>query len=174
MPVDSDRDVFRRFMAGGESREVALLAFASYAEAKYDWEAHHEARHGKPPTAIEVEHWIRDQSDHRLDEIQKTAVAYFDEAATAYMADQIEAERQAAVDQSILSEVGLIRARVEKATSFKSTFWPNVVVGVVASFAFALLIILASLVFNKDPSPFAFFKTEPAASPPASSGKPGG
>jgi hypothetical protein len=88
MPVDSDRDVFKRFAEGEASREIALLAFASYAATKYDWEAHHERRHNRPPTADEVEHWIRDQSDTRLDEILKAAAAYFDEAANAYMADQ--------------------------------------------------------------------------------------
>ncbi len=173
MPVDSDRDVFRRFTEGGSSRAVALLAFASYAEAKYDWEAHHETRHGKPPTAIEVERWIRDQSDARLDEIQKGAVAWFAEAANAYMTDQIEAERQQAVAQSILSEVNAIRTRVEDVTSFRATFWLNLFVGVVASFVFAFIIIGASLIFNKDPSPFSFFKKpEPVATVPAPPAKP--
>ena len=39
------------------------------------------------------------------------------------MADRIEVERQDAVDQSILSGVAAIAARVDNATSFKTTFW---------------------------------------------------
>jgi len=170
MPVDSDRDVFKRFMEDDKSsRQVALLAFASYAERKYDWEAHYETRHDEPPGGNEIERWIKDLSDAYLNDILNSAIDYWDDAARNYMADQIAVERQQAVDQSISSKVEAIRSRIEEITTFRSMFWPHTGFAVIGSFFFAILIILAGWIFNKDPSPFAFFKQpEPAATAPVS------
>jgi hypothetical protein len=67
------------------------------------------------------------------------------------MAEEIEREKKLAVDASILREV-------RRATKFASTFWPNLTIGVVASLAFTLLVILFGYIFNHDPSPVALFK----------------
>ncbi len=160
MPVTSDRDVFERFRDSA-SREISLLAFASYAESKYDWETHCSNVNGSPPTDDEARRWIAELSDMRLNEILRAAVSHFDEAARAYLEDNIQEERQSAIDQSILSEVSEIKTNIVNLTSFKSTFWLNVFVGIVASFFFYIFVLIASLIFFKDPSPFAIIKGLP-------------
>ncbi len=172
MPVDSDRDVFARFQNEGQPPGIALLAFARYAEAKYDWEAHYQDRFGRPPDAPEIEDWIQNLPDSRLSAILAEAVAYFGELAAAYMEPRIAAERQKAIDSSIVGDVQGMVAQVKKAMSFWSTFWANVAAGIVASFVFALLIVFAALIFNKDPSPFSFLRQPQPAATPASTPAP--
>lgn len=124
----SDREVFRHFVDNPDlPREVALIAYASYAAEKYDWITHVELREGEPPSGDRIDSWISDLPDSRLATLRDTALAAFDIAATAYMEPILETAKKEAVDSSILQEV-------KKATSFRSTFGPNLVIGVVASF----------------------------------------
>lgn len=159
----SDREVFAYFAADPETpREVALLAYASYAAAKYEWLAHHEQRHGRPPTQAEADEWTANLPESRLAEIRDTAVAFFADAATAYMQPQVEAAKSQAVDASILAEVRRLNAdlaaQVERATSLRRTWLPNILAGVVASFVFALVVLAGAAIYRGDPSIFALFK----------------
>jgi hypothetical protein len=167
----TDQEVFEHFRSFGSDpgeEIICLLAYASYAQAKYEWVNHSKIRHGRDPTEHEVATWIADLPNPRLADILNSAIDTFNNAAERYLKTRTEEERAKAVDSSILGRVDIMAQRVERATSFRATFLPNLFTGVVASFAFALLIILASLIFNKDPSPFAFFKNPaPAASGPA-------
>ncbi len=151
MPI-SDREVFERFLSDPDrSREEALLAYASYAAEKYDWIAHVEARDNRTPDDAEVARWISDLSDARLRGLQEQAVAAFDIAARAYMEPVIEREAKEAVNASILGAV-------QRATSFRATFWPNLFVGIVASFAFSVLVLIAAWVADRDLSPIGLWK----------------
>ena len=148
----TDRDVFLRFFENPDiSREVALIAYASFAAEKYEWIAHVEEREGEAPSLERVNSWIADLPDSRLAGFQDTSLTAFEIAAAAYMEPVMETAKKEAVDRSIL-------AQVKRATSFWATFWPNLFTGVVASFTFAVLIILSAWVFKRDPTPFAFFK----------------
>ena len=170
MPTN-DREVHQHFYSRvDDPPEVAALAYAGYAKAKYDWVAHFEARESHPPTSAEVDRWIADLPASRLDDLRQDAIDFFDLAARAYMASDIERAAEAARDEAIVMEVRTAAAaitvsgervqdRVERATSFRSTFWPNVFIGIVASFAFSFLVIAASIVFTRDPSPFALFRS---------------
>ena len=151
MPT-SDREVFDRFLIDPDrSREEALLAYASYAAEKYDWIAHIEGRDNQTPDDAEVARWISDLSDARLRAIQEQAVAAFDVAARAYMEPVIEHETKEAVDASILGAV-------QRATSFRATVWPNLFIGIVASLAFSILVLLVAWVADRDLSPVGLWK----------------
>lgn len=152
----NDREVFDLFQNDPAcTREIALLAFASYSAAKHDWSGLYEQQHGVPPGLAEVERWITELPPSRFSEIRDTAIAFFEEAATAYMQGMIEEERARAVDGSILAEVRRLNQdlarKVERATSFWGTFWGNLVVGIAASLGFTVLVILGGLIFEKDP-----------------------
>lgn len=174
MPA-SDRDVYRHFHAyGDDPPEVTALAYAGYAKAKYDWFAHVEARAGRPPTPEEVDRWIADLPDSRLEGLRQVAIDLFDRAARAYMAAEIERAVAAARDDAVIREIrasnAAVMARVQRTTAFGSTFLANLFIGIVASFAFSLLIIFASLIFTRDPSPFALYRSlqpEPAHPTPS-------
>jgi hypothetical protein len=182
----TDREVFDLFLTDpGCTREIALLAFASYAPAKHDWIGVYEQQHGAPPTEPEVERWIAELPPSRFSEIRDTAIAFFEEAATAYMQSVIEEERAKAVGESILAEVRRLNqdlaGKVVRATSFWGTVWGNLLIGIAASFGFTVLVILGGLIFEKDPSPFAITKhllnepgavDHPPAKPPAASPAP--
>jgi hypothetical protein len=152
--------------------EVALLAYARYVQDKYDWIAQRLTRAGKAPTEAEVTRWISDLPTSRLAEIQAGASNTFKQAAEAYMAARIAEERTKAVNESILGGVQAIAQRVEttaqrveetarrfeRATSLRATWLANVFIGIVASFAFTLIVLLGAAIYRRDPSPFALFK----------------
>jgi hypothetical protein len=184
MPA-SDRDVYQHFHARKDGREVNALAYAGYAKAKYEWFAHVEARTGRQPSPEEVDRWIADLPDSRLEQLRQEATDLLDLAARAYMAADIEKAVAAARDDAIIREVRAsneaLSARLQTATAFGTTFFANLFIGVVASFAFSLLVIAASLIFARDPSPFALYRSlQPAATqsptqtPPKASTKPDG
>ena len=176
MPA-TDRDVFAHFLNDNTiSREIALLAYASYAEAKYDWMALFEERYGHPPAEEQANEWTASLPASRLNEIRATAVAFFTDAATAYSLPQIEAARDEAVSSSILAEVKRLNldlaGKVEHATSFGGTWKQGLFLGVAASFAFAALVIAGGFIFDRDPSPFGWFKPKPVSVAPPSSAAP--
>lgn len=155
--------MFERFLKDPDlTREEGLLAFASYSADKYEWIAHREATDNYPPSDADVERWIRDLPDTRLKAIQDQAVAGFDVAARAYMQSVIEETSRKAVDISILAEV-------KRMTSFGATFWLNVLVGVVSSAAFAIIVLAAAVIADKDPSLIGLGKRieAPITTPPA-------
>jgi len=156
--------VFEHFLKDPDATlEIAHLAYAAYASSKYDWARHFEERKGRPPTPEEIDEWIASQPPSRLDEIMEAAKTTFELAATAYMANRIEAEKERAVRDSILGQVEGMARRVETATSFKATWLPNLFIGVVASFLFALIVLGGAAIYREDPSIFALFKASPPA-----------
>ncbi len=159
---ETDREVFAYFLADPSNpREVALLAYASYAVSKYDWAAHFEQRYGRRPDPEEADEWTASQPESRLIEIRDTAITFFADAATAFMA------KAAAVNASIMSEVQRLNqdltTKVEQATSFSGTWKQGLFLGVAASFAFTALVIAGGFIFDRDPSPFGWFKPRPPA-----------
>jgi hypothetical protein len=164
---ESDQEVFEHFRSDyppNDRREIAFLAYARFAQDKYDWVNHELARRGgQPPTEEEVTTWIAALPNSRLAEFHRGAAELFQAAAEEYMKPRIEEERAKAVEQSIL-------LRVEQATSFRRTFLPNLFIGVVASFAFAVIVLVGTAIYRGDPSILALFKepstqTQPGTAP---------
>ncbi|MFK4047513.1 hypothetical protein [Roseomonas mucosa] len=181
MPA-SDREVFTYFQEDPNTTpETALLAYAAYVQAKYDW-VDHQAQRGRSVTAEDIEEWTASQPETRLIEIRDTALTFFADAATTYMQPHLEAAKETAVKGSILSEgkrlnteltakvdtaMAALDRKVENATSFSGTWKQNMFLGVAASFAFTVLVILGGFIFDRDPSPFAWFKARaPAVAAP--------
>lgn len=185
---NNDREVFQHFLnEAGISPEIAHLAYAGYASSRYDWATRFEERKGRPPNSEEVDEWIAEQPPSRFVEILQAAEETFDLAATAYMANRIEAEKERAVRDSILDAVKGIRevvaannrevlgrveaidAKVAKATSFRGTWLPNTFTGIIASFGFTVIVLIAAAIYHRDPSLFALLKVSgeaPAANAP--------
>lgn len=163
----SDQEVFEHFQSDylNSSLEIALLAYARYAQSKYEWMDHEKTR-GKVPTEAEIAEWISSLPNPRLTEIHEGASQFFKAAAEDYMKTRMEEECNKAVDRSILSQVKAMADRVTRATSFGRTIGPNVAITVVASFVFALIIAFASVIYQSDPSPFAFLKKAAQANHP--------
>jgi hypothetical protein len=127
------------------------------------WISKREKSSGTAPTAEQVDQWISELPDSRLDEIQRTAIDFFEQTIADYVLLARADGYHAGKDDAIVS-------RVTEATSFWKNLPGNIAVGVVSSFAFAVILILAAVVFNKDPSPIAFYEklttTAPAAARP--------
>ena len=161
--AESEREVFAYFRRdSSSSAEVDALAYASFAFDKYEWAAKFEANTGQPPSQADVERWIRELPDSRLDEIQQIALDFFRQTVSTY----VELARDAALREGAQDAVVL---RVRQATSFWRNLPGNLAVGVASSFAFALLLILSALVFTHDPSPIALYNkyaAPPAPKPP--------
>ena len=156
---ESDQEVFEHFRTDyGNSLEIALLAYARYAQDKYEWVNQRLKNYGKAPTEQEVTNWITDLPNSRLGEIHAGAIATFRNAAEAYMKERMEEEVKRAVERSILNRVETVAQQVKDATSFRATWIPNVFVGVVASFVFTLIVLFGAAIYLRDPSPFALFK----------------
>lgn len=157
---ETDQEVFEHFRSDyGSSREIALLAYARFAQDKYDWVNQRlKEKDGQAPTEAEVTRWIRDLPNSRLAEIHNSAANTFRDAAEEYMKTRMEEERAKAVDSSILSRVETMAERVERATSFRATWFPNLCIAVVASFAFVVIVVVGGIIFANDPSPFALLK----------------
>jgi hypothetical protein len=162
MPAN-DKEVFEYFRRDpATSLEVDFLAYASYAYDKYAWMARFNELHKRDPSPAEIDSWISQLPNSRLDEIQEWAVDYFAGAARAFTAEETKREVERGINASILTEVRThnqsVLGTVTSATSFKSTWWQQLLVGIIASFVFAVLIILASAIFARDPSPLALYK----------------
>jgi len=157
MPA-SDREVFDYFRRDPRSPPAAdALAYASFSFDKYEWMAKREEISGTAPTGEQVDQWISELPYSRLDEIQHNALEFFEQTLSDYVLPARADGYQAGKQDAIVS-------RVTEATSFWKNLPGNIAVGVVSSFAFAVILILASIVFNKDPSPIAFYgKLSPAA-----------
>jgi hypothetical protein len=156
---ESDQEVFEHFRADySGNREIALLAYAGYAQAKYDWVNHQLAKRGQAPSENEVARWIADLPNSRLAEIYERAITTFKDAAEHYMKPTMEKERTEAVERAVSAEIREMLRRVERVSSFKMTFLPNLFTGIVASFAFALIVLVAAVIYQHDPSVFALSK----------------
>ena len=151
MPAN-DREVFDYFRNNEEtSIEIDHLAYAAYAFDKYEWMKHFEALKGKPPTIAEENEWISQLPETRLNDIRVDAYRFFEDAARSYMRDEIEAENKKAINSSILREI-------RQFTSFGHNWLQNIFLGIVASFAFSIIVIIMGVIFAHDPSPIALYK----------------
>lgn len=171
---NNDKDVWEYFSNGDDDQQVDFLAFSSFSFDKFEWMEKFAENHGQQPTEAEINKWISELPDSRLDEMREWAQNFFENAARAYLEEEHkEALQQAinsalvvsvrdnneAVKSAVIASNEEAQRRVEGALSFKNTWLPNVFLGVISSFLFAILIVLASIIFTKDPSPIALIKS---------------
>ena len=147
---ETDQEVFDHFrnVAGDKGREIAYLAYARYAQAKYDWVNKRQARTGQVATTAEVTEWIASLPNSALDDYHDGAIRTFQAAAEDYLKSRVAEERAQAVQASILDQV-------QRATSF----WRTVLAGVVSTGFFTLIVIGGVVVYKLDPSVFGLIKS---------------
>lgn len=105
MPRD-DREVFEHLCADKlTSREIGYLAYAKYAFEKYEWMQDYQAERGEMPSQAEIDAWISQITRSRFVVMREEAARLFDVAAREYLKADIEAEKEKAVNKSILAEV---------------------------------------------------------------------
>jgi hypothetical protein len=149
---ESDQEVFDHFQTGyGDTEQVALMAYARYAKVKYDWVNHELSRLQRRPTPEEEKQWIAGQPNSRFDEIRDGAVSQFQASAEEFIRPRIEAERARALETAIISRVDAAAGRVERATSFRHRFFPDLFLAMLASFLLAVLLVIAALAIRGDP-----------------------
>lgn len=172
---DNEKEVWAYFSdEGEENQQVNFLAFSSFSFDKFEWMDKFSKKNGRQPTATEIDSWISELPDSRLDEMREWAQNFFEAAARAFLEDEHREAVQNASNSAVVATVRdnnqLLRAavmssneelgrRVERALSFTNTFAPNIFIGIISSFLFAIIIVLAALIFAKDPSPIALVKS---------------
>ena len=170
----NDKEVWEYFRDGSEEdSQIDFLAFGSYSFDKFEWMEKYAEINGQGPDPAEIERWISQLPNSRLEEMSEWASNFFDNAARAYLEEEHREDVQKAVDGAVLTSIrdsneavgksveastSELKSFVATALSFRSTFWPNVFIGLVSSLVFSVLIILAAVVFAKDPSPIALAK----------------
>ena len=167
---ETDKEVFEYFFGKQDiSQAVAGLAYAAYAFDKYAWVDKQTSRRGHTPIDSEVTEWIASLPDSTLDKLVTEADDLFDRASKIYLGPAIEEQKVLAAKQATEGKVeetlrtisiscDQTQTRVRQFTSFYQNLIPNIGVGLISSFLFVGLVIVASLIFARDPSPIALAK----------------
>ena len=102
----NDREVFDKLTGDGATAGAEdFITYALFAHERREWVTHHTVTHGRPPTASEVETWIGNITDYQFDQMRVRAASFFDIAARAYMAEEIEQARQDTLKSAVVREV---------------------------------------------------------------------
>lgn len=144
----NDREMWKAISGQkASSAEVNYLTYAIYAFEKYDWVQSFETSNGTPPSAQDTDNWITQITDHRIAVWRDSAVRFFDGAARAYLATEIERQKKDAVDQSILNEIRnrdqVIFAELRKASVWYKQIGVALVTAILAPLIIGALIVAA-------------------------------
>jgi hypothetical protein len=115
---NNDLEVFDHLTSNQETQlEIDYLTYALFAWKRKQWVEHFAAQHNARPTQAQIDEWIAQLPDSEYEIMRNDTARAFDDAAQVYLAEQIEEEKKAAVDNSILAEI--------KQFTFPSleTFW---------------------------------------------------
>ena len=105
MPRD-DREVFDYLLGLKDtSREVSFITYAIFAQERSEWIKHVAARDGSIPAQTDIDDRIADLTEYQFTAMRDRAVNMFDEAARAYLQDEIDAADDRALRSAIVSEV---------------------------------------------------------------------
>lgn len=141
MPAN-DREVFQYLTSDPDTPiEIDLLTFAIFAQELREWHNLIESQRKAPPTQPEIDAWVSQITTWRFDQMREEAVRFFDKAARAYLADEIEDLKTQVFQDTIIREV--------KAAG---GFWRQLalaVIGAVLSPLIIGLIIASALLYDK-------------------------
>ena len=106
MPTN-DHEVFDKLTGDPETEfYLDFIAYAIFAHHKKHWvELFQTSHNGQRPTQQDIDQWISNITDVQYDDMREEAARLFDSAAHVYLEDEIESDKKAAVDQSILKEI---------------------------------------------------------------------
>jgi hypothetical protein len=127
---------------------------------------HKQIHEGYVPTDEETIRWITELTNSRLDGIYNGAISLFRGAAEDFMRSRLEAAQARALESAIFSRVDAAAQRVERATSFWRNVLPNILVTTISSFVLAVFLIVAAVVYQRDPTVLGMFRGAPAQTQP--------
>lgn len=105
MPAN-DREVFDYLTSDPDTPiEIDLLTFAIFAQERREWHKLFERQKAQPPSQAEIDGWVSQITNWRFDQMRDEAARFFDSAARAYMADEMEAAKRAVFQDAIVREV---------------------------------------------------------------------
>ena len=105
MPAN-DREVFEYLTSNPDTPiEIDLLTFAIFAQERREWHKLVESQKNAPPTQAEMDAWVSQITEWRFDQMRDEAIRFFDSAARAYLADEMEAAKTAVFQDTIIREV---------------------------------------------------------------------
>ena len=103
---NNDLEVFDHLTSNQETQlEIDYLTYALFAWKKKQWVEHFASQHNARPTQAQIDEWITALPASEYVIMRNDAARAFDDAAQAYLAEQIEEEKKTAVDNSILAEI---------------------------------------------------------------------
>jgi hypothetical protein len=94
----TDREVFDHLCNRDDlvGEEIGFLAYAIYAQEKYEWATEH-FQNGHAPSETDLNRWVADITPSRFAKMREAAAQLFDEAAHRYLQPQIELQKEQAV-----------------------------------------------------------------------------
>lgn len=126
----NDREVWVAIVSGnGDAPELNYLTYAIYSFEKYEWFDQTERAKGKPPTAGEINDWIVQITETRIKAWRESAARTFDLAARTYMRDEVTRERQAAVEDRLISTVKVSLDSFSKELGKSGSLWRQIIIG---------------------------------------------
>lgn len=141
MPAN-DREVFQYLTSNPDTPiEIDLLTFAIFAQEMREWHKLIENQRQAPPTQPEIDAWVSQITVWRFDQMREEAARFFDNAARAYLSEEIENLKKQVFQDTIIREV--------KAAG---GFWRQLalaVIGAVLSPLIIGLIIASALLYDK-------------------------
>lgn len=102
----SDLEVFEYLSSDPQtSLHVDYLTYAIFTHDKHSWIAHFEAQHGRLPTQEEIDTWISNITEQQFGRMMDAAVEFFDNAARAYLADELATEQEKTFQGTLVKTV---------------------------------------------------------------------
>ena len=143
----TDREVFEYFTAdASSSKEIDYLAYAIFAHEKNEWLKHFAKKNAAEAKPADIDRWISNLTDSQLNGMINAAVEFFDQAARANLAEDIDWAAADALKSAILTEV--------KAAS---AFWKQLAMALVTALLAPIILggVIFLLLFFSDRMPTA-------------------
>lgn len=148
------REVFELFTNDREEGDIIpYLAYAIFAAERYEWMYRELDRHGEFPDVDTESRWIQEKPDQYFARLEARATQWLDTFSRDYLDENIEQEKQEAVEQSVKTSIDELRATLSHRLVNLERFWPaflnNIAGGFVATILFTgFLFVVAVAVFG--------------------------
>jgi hypothetical protein len=119
---------------------------------------HEESRLGASLTPEAFDKLAAELAPRKISRSIETAQEEFGKAAAQFMDDEIQNRIAEAIDRSVVSEVKAIVGQIASLISGSKVFWWNVAASVLGGVFLAVSLIVAAVIWDRDPSPIAAAK----------------
>lgn len=128
MATPAYNPVFDSLVAAPDDIE-GFIAYGLYKQAKREWLLEHQARVGKPPTAVELRAFSRQWSPTALQAFRETA-----ESALSAYAQSVLEEQTPSIQRD-----ALLQGR---------PLWKDVLIGVISALTYSLVLVIAAFLIK--------------------------